>query len=737
MDRETARQYIKEHLEDYLQSRGINTSRPFKCLNPDHADNKPSMSIDRSSSSGIHCKCFSCGAYYDTFDLIRIDYRLTEDKEVFKKAYELFNITVDSYNNTAPAPRGFKIEYQNQAKIEQNTHSTIHNSNYTIEDIQDTETIDFTNQVEAAHKELLETPKALQYLQSRGLSMETIKAYNLGYDAGGYNHFLQAYPDNQTKSKKAELYRYIFPYPNSEGRYNYFLTEIEDRKQVDDYNGKYRKITKGQSKIAAQIFNERYLQSPPPVIFLCEGIYDALSVEETGEKAIAFVGTAHRRFLSLCKKYMPDTTFIISLDNDEAGQKAIEAVKEGLDFLKIPYMIKTAENGKDFNEALQMDRGAFTEYIQQIVADAEQEKRAKEEAEKQEYLKSSTAYQLQSFIDNIEKSKTASFYPTGYSNIDKILDGGLYAGLYVIGAISSLGKTTFCLNILDNIAAAGYDVIIFSLEMARGELIAKSVSRHSVIEDLKTHQTTTHAKTVRGITTGSRYKNYSPKERAIIEKAITSYSEYAEHIYIHEGIGNIGVEEVRQVVDKHIKITGNKPVILIDYIQILAPYNDRATDKQNTDKSVLELKRISRDYSIPVIGISSFNRDNYTQPVNMAAFKESGAVEYSSDVLIALQYEGMDYKEKEKDGERQKRIRALLEQQVVIAKSGKAQSIQVKILKNRNGSKGSALIDFYPMFNLFAEKGKSGIAKPEEEGGEDTGEWEPITIGKLDEYQEI
>lgn len=737
MDRETARQYIKEHLEDYLQSRGINTSRPFKCLNPDHADNKPSMSIDRSSSSGIHCKCFSCGAYYDTFDLIRIDYRLTEDKEVFKKAYELFNITVDSYNNTAPAPRGFKIEYQNQAKIEQNTHSTIHNSNYTIEDIQDTETIDFTKQVEAAHKELLETPQALQYLQSRGLSMETIKAYNLGYDAGGYNHFLQEYPDNQTKSKKAELYRYIFPYPNSEGRYNYFLTEIEDRKQVDDYNGKYRKINKGQSKIAAQIFNERYLQSPPPVIFLCEGIYDALSVEETGEKAIAFVGTAHRRFLSLCKKYMPDTTFIISLDNDEAGQKAIEAVKEGLDFLKIPYMVKTAENGKDFNEALQMDRGAFTEYIQQIVADAEQEKRAKEEAEKQEYLKSSTAYQLQSFIDNIEKSKTASFYPTGYSNIDNILDGGLYAGLYVIGAISSLGKTTFCLNILDNIAAAGYDVIIFSLEMARGELIAKSVSRHSVIEDLQTYQTTTHAKTVRGITTGSRYKNYSPKERAIIEKAITSYSEYAEHIYIHEGIGNIGVEEVRQVVDKHIKITGNKPVILIDYIQILAPYNDRATDKQNTDKSVLELKRISRDYSIPVIGISSFNRDNYTQPVNMAAFKESGAVEYSSDVLIALQYEGMDYKEKEKDGERQKRIRALLEQQVVIAKSGKAQSIQVKILKNRNGSKGSTLIDFYPMFNLFAEKGKSGIAKPEEEGGEDTGEWEPITIGKLDEYQEI
>ena len=258
-----------------------------------------------------------------------------------------------------------------------------------------------------------------------------------------------------------------------------------------------------------------------------------------------------------------------------------------------------------------------------------------------------------------------------------------------MGAISSLGKTTFCLQLLDNIAAAGHDVIIFSLEMARSELIAKSVSRHTLQADIRKYKTTVHAKTVRGITTGTRYKDYSQTDREIIEAAITDYSKYAHHIYIHEGVGNIGVEQVREVVERHIKITGNKPVILIDYIQILAPYNERATDKQNTDKSVLELKRLSRDYSIPVIGISSFNRDNYTQPVNMAAFKESGAVEYSSDVLIALQYEGMDYQPKEKDGDRQKRIRELLEQQIAIGKSGKAQSIQVKILKNRNGPKGT------------------------------------------------
>ena len=110
---------------------------------------------------------------------------------------------------------------------------------------------------------------------------------------------------------------------------------------------------------------------------------------------------------------------------------------------------------------------------------------------------------------------------------------------------------------------------------------------------------------------------------------------------------------------------------------------------------------MSRDYAIPVIGISSFNRDNYTAPVNLASFKESGAIEYSSDVLLGLQYEGMDYQEGEADKAREKRIRELMKQAVEDGKNGKPQKIQVKVLKNRNGSKGDALLDFYPMFNYF------------------------------------
>ncbi|MCL1914334.1 MAG: DnaB helicase C-terminal domain-containing protein [Eubacteriaceae bacterium] len=210
-------------------------------------------------------------------------------------------------------------------------------------------------------------------------------------------------------------------------------------------------------------------------------------------------------------------------------------------------------------------------------------------------------------MSGIATNADTPYTPTGFAKLDNELDGGLYAGLYVVGVISSLGKTTLILQISDQIAQGGRDVLIFSLEMARTELMAKSISRHTFL-DASAKGETKSAKTARGITTGKRYGGYSPAERECIAGAVKAYGEYAERLYISEGMGDIGAGQVGEAVKRHILLTGNLPVVVIDYLQILAPHNERATDKQNTDKAVLELKRISRDYNTPVIGISSFNR---------------------------------------------------------------------------------------------------------------------------------
>ena len=343
----------------------------------------------------------------------------------------------------------------------------------------------------------------------------------------------------------------------------------------------------------------------------------------------------------------------------------------------------------------------------EAVAQAEQAEAEQREA----YSKESNLGHMDAFLEAIEKSKTNPAIPTGFSSLDALLDGGLYAGLYVLGAITSLGKTTFALQVADNIAASGHDVIYIALEMSRQELIAKSISRLTwqiaSSRGLKGAALKRHAKTVRGILAGKKFRSYSPEELEIMAAAMDKYkSEMGSRVWIHEGVGDIGVWNVRSIIEKHIKITGRLPVLFVDYAQILAPVDMRASDKQNTDKAVLELKRLSRDTGIPVICISSLNRDNYTQPINLTAFKESGSLEYGSDCLLGLQFYGMDYKEGEADKAREKRIRELVKTQKKKGNDGNAELLQLKILKNRNGRSGTeALLAYYPMFNTYSDGG--------------------------------
>ena len=305
--------------------------------------------------------------------------------------------------------------------------------------------------------------------------------------------------------------------------------------------------------------------------------------------------------------------------------------------------------------------------------------------------KYTAAASIEAFKKGIKDSANIPAISTGFKELDKILDGGLYEGLYCLGAISSLGKTTLILQIADNLAKQGKDVLIFSLEMAKTELMAKSISRLTY-QNANGHPE--YAKTMRGITTGSRYVNYSEGEKNLIANSIEEYQTYANRIFIHEGIGDIGINQIRSIIENHIEVTKNRPIVFIDYLQILAPYDMRATDKQNIDKAITELKRMSRDYKIPVIGVSSFNRESYKSggtnlgKVSQSDFKESGAIEYSADVLIGLEFAAAGETGYTESAEKRKNPRR----------------IRLVVLKNRNGRAWeNTEFDYYPLFNYFEE----------------------------------
>lgn len=317
--------------------------------------------------------------------------------------------------------------------------------------------------------------------------------------------------------------------------------------------------------------------------------------------------------------------------------------------------------------------------------------------QREEFEREAVYSDLKDFLRTLASSREGKAIPTGFEQFDSLLDGGLYPGLYVLGAISSLGKTSFALQVADQIAQGGRGVLIFSLEMSRNELIAKSLSR---LTRLRCEGNIDNAKTTRGILRA----DFNPAEHALFARAVQEYRTYAGNLFITEGIGDIGTDAIRHKIERFMSYSGMPPVTIIDYAQILAPADKRATDKQNTDRNITELKRISRDLQTPILAISSFNRENYSEPVNMASFKESGSVEYSSDCLIGLQYAGFDYLKGEKEADHKRRIRERMNEIFSHTAEGQPVDIECKILKNRNGRRGVVKFQFHSRFNLFTER---------------------------------
>lgn len=599
--------------------------------------------------------CFACNnKELDIFDLVGAMERL-EPAQAFDRVYTMYGLK-DGQTPQLPRVEAPRVELpQVEAPGLQKVQAYIKRGQAAIK----------------------EAPEAINYLLGRGMDPASIERFGLGYDP--------------------QARRLIIPY-NPAGTY-YIARKLDSKDFIKPPTAEAG---------TDPLFNPGALDGPGPV-YVVEAPLCAISIMQAGGQAIALVGTAYSKLTDHIKKHGTAAPLIIALDNDDPGQTAQAALLDELQGLgAMAWAENVAGEYKDPNEALQAEPQAFTarvlegiarapEILEAIEAEAREEEARKEAEARDEYQKTSAAAHLQAFADGIHASADTPYIPTGFSALDDILDGGLYEGLYIIGAISSLGKTTFALQIGDQIAAGGDHVLIFSLEMARYELMAKSISRLTAAK-ADPGAVLELGKTTRQITTGSKWGYYSEEEKRHIYEAMDDYEAYAGRVWIHEGIGDIGAAKIRETIETHIKLWGRRPVVIIDYLQILEPYDMRATDKQNTDKVVLELKKITRDHKLSILAISSFNRDNYKAPVNMASFKESGAIEYSSDVLIGLQLRGL-----EEGGKPVKDF------DVDAAKSKEPREIQLKILKNRNGRTGNILdYDYYQKYNFFMECDRYG-----------------------------
>ncbi len=274
---------------------------------------------------------------------------------------------------------------------------------------------------------------------------------------------------------------------------------------------------------------------------------------------------------------------------------------------------------------------------------------------------------------------------TGFENLDRITN--LYPGLYVLGAISSLGKTTFACQLADQLSEGGEHVLFFSLEQSRFELVTKGLSRLTAKKNMKS------ALSAMEIREG--------KMTAELEEAEKDYSKNGEHEIIYECGFDTTVETILDKVKDYMeKNAGVRPVVIVDYLQIVRPVDKRQSTKDGVDSNVRAFKKLQTENELVVLLISSLNRLNYLTPVDFESFKESGGIEYTADVIWGLQLSIMNDEMFDKEKALKSKREAVVE-----AKKKKPREVELVCLKNRYGiSSYKCKFDYYAQYDCFVPR---------------------------------
>jgi len=455
------------------------------------------------------------------------------------------------------------------------------------------------------------------YFSQRGISSDLIFKYKLGYDHKYNAVTLPCFNKGKVQSVVKRIVEPKTHKYHNEGKTNFFNVDI--------------------------------LNSNQKFIFVTEGIFDALSIEEVlGTPAIALNSTSNsKKFIKyLQENNIKDKYFIFIGDNDDAGKKSMDYFSKQPNFNS--YQLK---EHNDVNDYLQNKQNNLL-------------KTELEEKKNSILNKNFNIEYMTDFYDNIVKKVEGGnqIISTGFNNMDEILLGGLMQGIYVLGAISSLGKTTFTLQMADQIASNGNDVLFFSLEQTKTELISKSISR-KIYE-----QNNNKIINTMNMMTG----NINDVQKKLIKESIDNYgNNIAKNMSIIRKARS--VKQIRKKVKEVIDLRGGKPVVVIDFLQRLEFPKNIKNYREAVDFNLSYLKELSDDFEIPIIIISSFNRNNYNQEVSFNSFKESGGIEYTADVVIGLQLTKMH----NEDTFDHKNIEAW--------KAEYPRKIQAVILKYRNG----------------------------------------------------
>ena len=379
-------------------------------------------------------------------------------------------------------------------------------------------------------------------------------------------------------------------------------------------------------------------------------------------------------FVSLLEKLKKDGVY------DEAGGKAyltqlVQTVPSAANVLTYVAIIReryyarslmTAAHDiiKDVNENM-LDSGKLLDSAEQRIFEIRQGR----EISGLTHIKDVIVNETYDRLTKMSDPETRADYigiPCGIGELDKMITGLNKSDLIILGARPGMGKTSFALNIVRNVAMnTGRTVCFFSLEMTRDQLAQRMLSSEAGIKSEK-------------LRTGE----LDDKEWARLAQAGAALSE--ANIFFDE-TSAITVPEMKA------KLRRMKPapdLVVIDYLGLMKSAKNTENRVQEVSEITRNLKIMAKELKVPVIACAQLSRGTETKGKShkpaLSDLRESGSIEQDADIVLFLYRETYYDNEKTDDEDR-----------------GDPNKAECIVAKNRHGEIGTVDLHWDGQFTRF------------------------------------
>ncbi len=282
-------------------------------------------------------------------------------------------------------------------------------------------------------------------------------------------------------------------------------------------------------------------------------------------------------------------------------------------------------------------------------------------------------------IENLfNRKEQITGVPTGFVDLDNMTSGLQGGDLVIIAGRPSMGKTAFCLNLMEYATIHTKTPIpaaIFSLEMSKEQLVQRMLCSVARID-------------------ASRVRN-GKLAQSEFPALVTAAGVIAEAPIYIDDTPAITILELRAKA-RRLKQEKKVGMIIVDYLQLMQGSNPESRQQEISEIS-RSLKALAKELNVPVVALSQLNRSLESRtdkrPI-LADLRESGAIEQDADVIMFLYRESVYCDAcKKRDNSCEK---------------GHERSAEVIVGKQRNGPLGVEQLTFLGEYTRFESQSRRG-----------------------------